>query len=175
MIEYILTFLTIYSFCLFKFIAGPILGTAAGFSIVEIVFVTVLGMMSSVIGFTYIGQRLRIRYQQVFKPKRKIFTKNSRRVVKVWRNFGAIGVAAITPLVLTPIGGTIIMNSFGVKKEKIFTYMLVSSIFWALMFSSCIDLLLKIPVLQPFLTQAVLHQEEFQYLESTLAWQSAAL
>ncbi|WP_185974408.1 hypothetical protein [Litoribacter populi] len=175
MIEYILTYLTIYFFCLFKFIAGPVLGTAAGFSIFEMVTVTVAGMMSSVVGFTYLGQRLRVRYQRIFNPQRKLFTKNNRRIVKVWRNFGAIGVAAITPLILTPIGGTIIMNSFGIKKKKIFIYMFASSILWATFFSSCLDLLLQIPVLRPYLTQAALHLGEFQYLESIPAWQFAVL
>lgn len=151
MIEYILKFLAIYIICLFKFIGGPVLGTAAGYSVFEIVLVTVLGLMSSVIVFTYIGTFLKAKYKLIFKPSRKLFTKRNRKIVRVWQNFGAIGVAAITPLVLSPIGGAIVMNAFGVKKQKIFTYMLCSGIIWAFLFAMTIDQLKKIPIISGFL------------------------
>lgn len=44
--------LAVYIICLFKFIGTPVLGTAAGYSVLETVSVTVLGLMSSVIVFT---------------------------------------------------------------------------------------------------------------------------
>lgn len=151
MIEYILKFLAIYIICLFKFIGGPVLGTAAGYSVFEIVLVTVLGLMSSVIVFTYIGTFLKAKYKLVFNPKRKLFTSRNRKIVRVWQNFGAIGVAAITPLVLSPIGGAIVMNAFGVKKQKIFTYMLISGVIWAIFFALTIDQLKKIPIISGIL------------------------
>lgn len=151
MIEYILKFLAIYIICLFKFIGGPVLGTAAGYSVFEIVLVTVLGLMSSVVAFTYIGTFLKDKYKLLFKPNPRLFTRRNRKIVRVWQNFGAIGVAAITPLLLSPIGGAIVMNAFGVKKQKVFIYMLVSGILWATFFALTIDHLRKVPIISSML------------------------
>jgi ABC-type sulfate transport system permease subunit len=46
-----------------------------------------------------------------------------------------IGVAMLTPVILSPIGGTIIAVSFGEDKWRIFIYMLLSSILWSLILS----------------------------------------
>lgn len=56
MSEYLIKFAGIYFLCLFKFIAGPLLGAAAGYSLIEIILVTVLGMMTSVFLFTFLGE-----------------------------------------------------------------------------------------------------------------------
>jgi hypothetical protein len=45
------------------------------------------------------------------------------------------GVAVLTPLLFTPIGGTIIAVSFGAPKEKILFYMFISASFFAVLFS----------------------------------------
>jgi len=151
MIGYFLKFLAIYFVCLFKFIGGPVLGTAAGYSVAEIVLVTVMGLMSSVVAFTYIGTFIKAQYKLIFKPKDKLFTRKNRKIVKVWQNFGAIGVAAITPIILSPIGGAIVMNAFGVRKKVVFTYMLISGFIWALFFALTIDWLQAIPIVSGYL------------------------
>jgi hypothetical protein len=148
MTEYILIFFGIYTMCMFKFIAGPVLGAAAGYSIPEMVLVTILGMMTTVVGLTYLGELLRVQYKNIFKPPKKYFTKSNRRIISIRKKFQPLAIAFIAPLIFSPIGGTIIMNSLGIKKRKILTYMLFSSIFWAIFFSSCIDLLLAIPAIR---------------------------
>ncbi len=145
MIESILKFLGIYFLSWFKFIAGPLLGSAAGYGLLETILVTVAGMMSSVIVFTFLGTKfqrfLKLRFS---KPKPK-FTKKNRGIVRIWKKYGEIGIACLTPLLLTPIGGTLIMVSFGVKKKRILTQMLVSAFVWATIFSLSIESILKIP------------------------------
>ncbi|MDG1279502.1 MAG: hypothetical protein P8O16_19685 [Algoriphagus sp.] len=143
MIESILKLLGIYFLSWFKFIAGPVLGTAAGYSVIQTILVTVSGMMSSVVVFTFIGARFK-KFIEIRFPKPK-FSKKNRNIVKIWKKYGEMGIAAITPLLLTPIGGTLIMVSFGVKKRRIFIQMLISSILWATFFSLTIDSILKIP------------------------------
>jgi hypothetical protein len=145
MVEYLVTFLGIYLMTLFKFIAGPVLGSMAGYSLFEIMLVTVLGMMSSVIFFTYLGEWIKRRWDQRFGKRRLIFTKKNRRIVKVWQKSGAAGVAFLTPLLLTPIGGTLVMTSFGVDRRIILSYMLVSSLWWSFFFGLSIEKLLAIP------------------------------
>lgn len=144
MTQYSLKFFAIYAASLFKFISGPVLGAAAGFSLAEIVLVTVLGMMTSVAVMSFAGDWVKSYWDLKMTPKRKRFSPRTRRIVRIWKKYGPIGIAAITPLVLTPIGGTIVMTAFNVKREKIFAYMLASALFWALIFGISIDWLLGI-------------------------------
>ena len=144
MITYLIKFLTIYFACLFKFIAGPVMGAAAGFNLSEIVLVTVGGMMTSVIAMTYLGDWFKSHWNLRLTKNRKKFTPKTRRIVRVWKKFGPIGIAVLTPIILTPIGGTIVLNAFNVEKKKIFFYMLASALFWALIMGYSIHWLLSI-------------------------------
>ncbi|MBB6327217.1 hypothetical protein FHS59_002845 [Algoriphagus iocasae] len=151
MSESFITFLGIYFLSLFKFIAGPVLGSAAGYGVVGSITVTVAGMMTSVVLFTLIGSKFKDYLKLRFNKKKPIFSKKNRALVKVWKKYGQVGIAAITPLVLTPIGGTLIMVSFGAKKRHIYLNMLLSSLFWATIFCLSIDQILTIPFFQKLL------------------------
>ncbi|MEB2774970.1 hypothetical protein SYJ56_06615 [Algoriphagus sp. D3-2-R+10] len=144
--ENILTLLGIYFLCWFKFLAGPILGSAAGYSVLQNVLVTIAGMMTSVIIFTLIGSKIKSLFTRKFPSKPKlVFSKKNRRLVQLWKKYGEIGIAFFTPLLFTPIGGTLIMVSFGVKKRHIYFHMLWSACLWAVVISLSIDQLLAIP------------------------------
>ena len=145
MTNYILKFLGIYVACLFKFISGPVLGAAAGFSLVEIVLVSVGGMMTTVVSLTYVGDWFKSYWDLKISPNKKRFSPSSRKIVRVWRKFGPIGVAVFTPIFLTPIGGTIVMNAFNVDKKIIILYMSISAFFWAFVLGGSINWILSIP------------------------------
>ena len=142
MMETLLTFLGIYFLCWFKFIAGPVLASAAGYSIMETILVTVAGMMSSVTVFSFIG----IRFKKILALRRKSpkpkFSSKNRRIVSIWGKYGKVGIAFLTPIFLTPLGGTLLLISFGTQKREIFVHMLWSSILWAIIFSFSIDFIL---------------------------------
>jgi hypothetical protein len=89
--------------------------------------------------------KLKKIYQAKFGKTQKIFSKKSRQIVSLWSKYGELGIAFLTPIVLTPIGGTLILVSFGTKKRKIFSYMLISAIIWAIFFSLSIEWILEIP------------------------------
>ncbi|PSL02011.1 hypothetical protein [Cecembia rubra] len=143
MIAYFLKFFAIWFASLFKFIAGPILGAAAEYSLLEIVTVTVGGMMTSVLLVTFLGDWFKSQWN--FRLSAKKFSKKSRAIVKTWKKFGPVGIATITPLLLTPIGGTIVLIAFNVAKRKIFSYMLVSALIWSTIMGASIHWLLSIP------------------------------
>lgn len=151
MSEAILTFLGIYFLTYFKFIAGPVLGSAAGYSVPMTIFITVFGTMSSVFLFTLIGKKFQRVLQLNVTRKKQVFSKKNRTIVKLWRKYGEIGIALVTPLILTPAGGTLILVSFGTKKRKIYFHMLWSSLLWATFFSLTIDQILAIPFFQKLL------------------------
>jgi hypothetical protein len=135
MIAYLIKLASVFFFSMFKFIAGPTLGYAAGLSVWEIFLVTLGGMMTSVFIMTYLGTWIKKRLFNKFYKKRKIFSTRNRRIVRIWIKYGPIGIAALTPIFLTPIGGTLIMTSFNVPYKIIFKYMLISGVFWGLLFS----------------------------------------
>lgn len=136
--EEILKAIPIYLLCTLKVIFGPTLAYAAGLHIITAIVATAGGMMTSVVAFTYFGEWLRKKILRKWISSRKKFTPNSRRIVLVWKKFGLAGIALLTPLGLTPIGGTILAVSFGAPKEKIIVYMLISSILFAVVASGAI-------------------------------------
>jgi hypothetical protein len=70
---------------------------------------------------------------------KKVFTPHSRRFVKLWRQYGLIGVAFLTPVIISIPIGTIILNAFEDNKRKIFVYMFFSILFWSVFFTSIFE------------------------------------
>ncbi|MDX5340512.1 MAG: hypothetical protein LPK25_15915 [Cyclobacteriaceae bacterium] len=143
--EDLITFLGIYFLCIFKFIAGPVFGSAAGYTFWKIILVTLSGMMSSVLIFTFVGSKIKAWIEGKWMKKGPVFTKKSRNIVRIWLKYGEIGIAFLTPLILTPVGGTLILVSFGTKKRRIFFHMFWSGLLWAAFFSLTIQYILSIP------------------------------
>jgi uncharacterized membrane protein len=146
MSEAFFTFFGIYLLCLIKFFAGPVLGAAAGYNAWEIIGVSVAGMMTSVTFFTFLGTRVKKALQARSTKQKKVFTKKNRRIVRIWNSYGEVGIAVLTPILLTPIGGTLILVSFGSDKRKILLYMLLSGLAWGALFSFSIEWLLSFPM-----------------------------
>jgi hypothetical protein len=121
-----------------KFILGPLGGYAVGLHPVTTIVATVTGMMGSVVAFTFFGNWLRIKITGRFFGARKKFKPGNRRFVQIWKKFGMAGLAFFTPLLLTPIGGTVLAVAFGSPKEKIVIYMFFSGAVWAVVFTVAI-------------------------------------
>ena len=141
MTEEILKAIPIYITCLFKFIFGPVMGYGIGLHLVTTIVTTILGMMTSVVGFTYFGNWLRLKILKRILRKQKTFNAVNRRAVKIRTTLGLAGIAILTPLILTPIGGTLLAVSIGAPKERILLYMLLSASVFAIIFSSAIYIL----------------------------------
>ena len=136
--EIILKIISVYFSCMLKFILGPLGGYAAGLHIVVTILVTIAGMMTIVLLFTLSGTWLRKNLlSRFFKPKDDSSAKGKKFLV-FWKKYGLVGVAALTPVIFTPIGGTILAITSGSPKDKIISYMLISAVFWALVFSGII-------------------------------------
>jgi hypothetical protein len=136
--QVILKVVTIYFSSMLKFVFGPIGGYAAGFPLITTILVTIAGMMTVVLVFTYFGTWIKERVIGRFFRKSNKFSPQSRKFVSIWKRYGLIGVAALTPVLLTPIGGTVLAVSSGSPKEKIIFYMLISASFWAIVLTSAL-------------------------------------
>lgn len=138
--QYFLTCLGIWASTMLKFIFGPIGGYLAKLTYLETVLLTIGGMMTAVVIFTFLGKQIKTwlaSLRRKNKPKH-LFTPKNRKKVKIWRKYGILGVAFLTPLLLTPIGGTLTAVSFGEKPSKILFYMLVSAVFFSFLFTGAI-------------------------------------
>ncbi len=128
-------YVVIFVGSMLKFIIGPVTGATTGLSVLETALFTMAGMMTTVLALTFLGKDVRQWLISKMGARRKLFTPRNRKIVRVWNKYGAIGVAFLTPVLFSPPIGTIILISFGTKRGKILTSMLVSALFWSFFFS----------------------------------------
>ena len=133
----ILKAIPVYFSSMLKFIFGPLGGYGVGLHPITTILTTVSGMMTVVFMFTFFGNWIRKRFFGKF-GKRKINLKRAERLEKIWKRYGLAGVALLTPIILTPIGGTLLAVSSGSPRDKIIYYMFVSASFWSVVISMAI-------------------------------------
>lgn len=129
-----LKYFTVYFLSGLKFVFGPTFGVANNLPVPAIIVLTALGMMTTIYLFTFFGDEIR-RFFSRFRKNKKVFSKKSRRFVKIWRKFGLKGVCLLTPLVLTPPGGGLLVNLLGSNKRKILKWMWISAFLWSTIIS----------------------------------------
>ncbi|OGX91516.1 hypothetical protein BEN49_04705 [Hymenobacter coccineus] len=114
-----------------KFVGGPLLGVSLGLPFALTLLLTVAGMMSTVLIISGVG-RVWVRHKQQQRRLRRapIFSSRSRNIIKVFRRFGMGGIAFLTPVLLSPIGGTVVATLLGVPRSRILLHMLWSAVFW---------------------------------------------
>jgi uncharacterized membrane protein len=127
-----------------KFVFGAVpMALAMGFSFFEAVTITSLGGFTGVIFFvtmsdkivTNLKKRKEKKIQQHIQPK-KIFTRKNKTIIRVKKRFGLLGIALLTPLLLSiPIGCFLAVRYFK-DKQRILVYMFGSILFWSIAISS---------------------------------------
>lgn len=118
-----------------KFFGGPITGVILKLDWLETALFSSIGMMFSVVALTYAGkgvQQLVTKYKKT-PPKR--FSKSNRLAVKIWKKFGIIGIAFLTPPLFTPLFGPLLAVAFRVPRNAIFLWMTISAVCWGLAIS----------------------------------------
>lgn len=119
-----------------KFFGGPLAGISMGMSFWMTLLLSVTGMMTSVFIFSQIGVMVSRWYANRHRAQKKpIFSKKSRRIVKIWQKFGIQGIAFLTPILLSPVVGTIIATVLGASQKHILVHMLWSAVFWGITFT----------------------------------------
>jgi membrane protein DedA with SNARE-associated domain len=135
--EEILKTLTVYLWSMVKFFFGPIGGKAAGLHIVTAMIVTVAGMMTVVVLFTYFGEFIREKIiERIFKKKAN--NKPPKKKSNFLTKYGLVGVAALTPILLSPIGGTLIAVGISPNRERIIIYMFISACVWSVLLTCAV-------------------------------------
>jgi len=129
--EEVLIILTIYLLCTLKTIFGPVMGYTAGLSPIFTILITVSGMMTTVLIFTLFGEKIRTKILKKYIKPRKIFTPKNRRFVRIWSRYGELGISFLTPILLSPPGGSIIAIALGGTRKKTIGYMFLWSVVWS--------------------------------------------
>lgn len=136
LITEILKYLSVYLLSMVKFFGGPLAGVSMGLSFWLTLLLSVTGMMTSVFIFSQVGVLVSRWYVNRHRAKKKpIFTKKSRKIVKIWQKFGIQGIAFLTPVIFSPVIGTIIATVLGASQKKIMVHMLWSAVFWGITFT----------------------------------------
>jgi membrane protein DedA with SNARE-associated domain len=136
--EEILKAIPVYLSSMLKFILGPISGYASGLNMITTILATVAGMMTVVLAFAFFGNWIHDKVINRFFKRKRESSERKRKLLTLWKKYGIAGVAALTPLILTPIGGTLIAISFGTPRDKLIFYMFLSAAAWAVVFSGVI-------------------------------------
>ena len=132
MIEEIIKIGSIMFASSFKMLFGVPLSLAAGYGILETLFLASLGGIIGVVVFTFFSQWLIQTVDRVtfFKRKSKVFSKRNRMIIRVRQRFGLMGLAFIAPNLTIPIGTFVLVKYFK-NRRKIILYESLSVIFWA--------------------------------------------
>ena len=83
-----------------------------------------------------------INYQYIERkaPPKKIFSRRSRRMVRIWRRYGLLGLAALTPVLFSIPIGTFFMIRLEKNRNKIVLYMFISITIWSLIITTFFQL-----------------------------------
>ncbi|MFT7382228.1 MAG: hypothetical protein ACI9Z3_002122, partial [Roseivirga sp.] len=79
-----------------------------------------------------------------FIKKQVKFSPKSRRMVKIWTRYGIIGTCFLTPLVLSPIGGSLLVSTVGAPRKQVFFYMFIFGLFWSVLWTFSVDWLINL-------------------------------
>jgi uncharacterized membrane protein len=130
-LEIALKYASVFLLSTVKFLGGPLIGTSMGLNFWLTLSLTVAGMMTSVFIVSGVG-RVWLRHRQKQRRLRRepIFSRRSRNIIKVFQKFGMGGIAFLTPVLLSPIGGTVVATLLGVPRPRILLHMLWSAVLW---------------------------------------------
>lgn len=120
--EEILKAFGLYLLTTLKVVFGLFGGYAAGLNVFVTMFITFAGMMTSVVVITFFGSLLQKGFLKNWFARREEKAKNSK-----WKRYGLAGIAILTPLLLTPIGGSLLAVVGGYPRARIVLYMFISA------------------------------------------------
>ncbi len=125
-----------------KFVFGGVpLALGLGFSFFKAVTVTSLGGFVGIIFFVFLSEKLienvkKLKEKKHIEASKKVFTRKNKMIVKVKHRFGLVGIALLTPLLISiPLGCYLAVRYFK-NKQRIIAYMFASILFWSIAVSS---------------------------------------
>jgi len=145
-VEKILQILLVLILSATKFLTAPITSLNIGFGYLETLLITAAGGVAGVFFFYYLSSAIMMlvaRISNRFRKsrtteKKRVFTWKNKLIVKVKREYGLIGLAALTPTVLSIPVGTFIAARYFPDRKKVLTYLSASVVVWSVIISSVV-------------------------------------
>lgn len=147
-VEKILQILLIVILSATKFLTAPITSLNIGFGYLETLLITTTGGIFGVIAFYYLSAGIVFLFEKLWqkfgpkpkgKPKkRKVFTMKNKLIVRVKREYGLIGLAAVTPIFLSIPLGTFLAARYFHDPKKVISYLSASVLVWSIIVSSVV-------------------------------------
>lgn len=144
--EKILQILLVVILSATKFLSAPITSLNIGFGYLETLLITTLGGLLGVVFFFYLSSVIMLLMSKLSsssnqkkpkKPKKK-FTWKNKLIIHIKREYGLIGLAAITPILLSIPLGTFLAARFFSDQKKVIGYLSASVIVWSVIVSSVV-------------------------------------
>jgi hypothetical protein len=116
------------------------------FAFFETILWTNVGGVLGIYFFAFLSGKLIAWWNRTFKRKsapiqqdgsngKKVFTKRNRRIVHIKQQYGLIGIALSTPIVLSiPLGTFLVVRYYRSSKSK-FLYLIASNILWSVIYA----------------------------------------
>ena len=134
-------------FSSFKFAATfPLVIIQFEFNFLETIFWTNMGGIAGIYFFAFLSEKLIAWWNRAFRRSnrkipeneqqvKKIFTRRNRRIVRTKRKYGLIGIALITPFLLSiPVGVFLVVRYYRASRYK-FLYLIAANVVWSIIYT----------------------------------------
>ena len=143
MVQIILTIL----FSSFKFAATfPLVIIQFEFSFAETILWTNVGGIAGIYFFAFLSGKLLSWWKRAFRRSNRkimsdeqqvkiIFTRKNRRIVRIKQKYGLMGIALITPFLLSiPVGVFLVVRYYRTSKTR-FLFLIGANLFWSVIYT----------------------------------------
>ncbi|TNF23976.1 MAG: hypothetical protein EP314_08545 [Bacteroidetes bacterium] len=129
-----------------KFLTAPITSLNIGFGYLETLLITSIGGLIGVTFFYYLSSAIMAliarwssrKTSGKTKKRKKKFTWKNKLIVHVKREYGLIGLAALTPTILSIPVGTFLAARYFRDPKQVITYLSASVVVWSVIVSSVV-------------------------------------
>ncbi|GAH34192.1 unnamed protein product [marine sediment metagenome] len=132
----ILEFIGLFLLAATKFAVavGVLVSPVTNYSYLESFLTLTTGGFTGIFFFYYFSNWVNKMITKLFqnKKKKKVFSKKVKRFINIKNKYGLIGIALITPVVISIPVGNFIASRFFSKKKYTLLFMLAGVVFWAL-------------------------------------------
>ena len=138
MIEKLVEIISVIGLSAFRHTFGGVpLASGLGFNYLEVAILTALGGTIGLIFFIHLSHLLKWIFKTLIpvnsraNNQKRIFTKRNRFVVRIKQKWGLLGIAFLTPPLLSIPIGTTIAASLYKDKRQVFVTLLSAVLFWS--------------------------------------------
>lgn len=124
-------------FSTLKFFFAPSAVLLAGYDFIEAVTIHVSGGYAGFVLFFFAGKAIVKGWYRIFKKKeRPLFNKRNRLIIKIKTKYGLLGIAVLTPLILSVPVGALLASYYFPKAQKTLPIFLACIVIWSFILTS---------------------------------------